>query len=264
MADNKRKRKKQQSRNQQQNSKSGYGDPNMITRFLSDTADDVETRLSLLAQQKLQAADLERFKSDLLTKLKRVPYSQPRDPSRHNKTFYDRLEAANALGVILHPETLRSLFECRLLKDIGEADRELEQKGLSVTRHPLKCHSLLISELDRHEKTILAMLETHGISPALMAGHFAQIDREKMRQLRTLSLSRFPGSRKKLFRGRVKETLAAEENTYWTLKTVCTPHRLPDRFLRRLAQLVVAPPDVTEMLDEQEIALSRAITRRKR
>src|ERR1700674_1023347 len=56
---------------------------NPLVGFLGESPDDVDSRLWQIAQQLSQKPfDAKRFRADLLLKLRRVPYSEPRDPDR--------------------------------------------------------------------------------------------------------------------------------------------------------------------------------------
>jgi hypothetical protein len=231
-----------------------------LTAFL-EASDAADSRLSQLARQlSRQPFDLNHFREELLNKLKRVPYSQPREPVRHKYTFFDRLKANGALSVFLRTSTLYKIRKWLLLREIISTDRDLEHKNLSVERYSLRFHQVLTSELSRHEKAIICAISKYKAELRWLEEYLSAIDQEKMRQLRILCLSRWPESRKALLKKHQKEDVAVEVGIFELLKELFAKV-LPDRFLRRLTQLVCAPPDVNEISNEQDEALRLALTR---
>lgn len=233
-----------------------------LSALLQVDPDHSESRLWRLAQQmSSRPVDLGRFRADVLTKLRRVAYSQPRDPHRRKYTFYDRIKTAGILPVFLCKSTLRGISEWLMLRDIVRTDRELEDKRLSVERHPLRFHSSMTLELSRHERAVTALMLKHRVEKQWAEEYLSAVGREGMRQLRILCLSRWPGSRESLLGKYRHEEVAAEVGIFDLLKG-CVGHALSDRFLRRLAQLVCAPLDAREISNERDEALRRALERR--
>jgi hypothetical protein len=210
-----------------------------LTAFLEES-DAADSRLSRLALQiSRQPVDLNDFRAELLNKLRRVPYSQPRDAHKHKYTFLDRLKAKRALSVFLRTSTLHGIRQWLLLRDIIRTDRELECKKLSVERYPLRFHSFLTSELSRHELAISAAISKYKVEQQWLDEYLSAVDREKMRQLRILCLSRWPGLRESLLEKHRDEDVAAQIGIFDLLKQ-CFGNTLKHRFLRRLTQLVCA------------------------
>jgi hypothetical protein len=233
-----------------------------LTIFL-EAGDADDSRLSRLARQlSRQPVDLNHFREELLNKLKRVPYSQPRDLDRHKPTFFDRLKVKGALSVVLRTSTLHGIRKWLLLREIISTDRDLERKNLSVDRYSLRFHQVLTSELSRHEKAIIRAISNYKADRRWLDEYLSAVDGEKMRQLRILCLSRWPGSRKALLKKHQKEDVVVEIGIFELLKQLFA-NVLPDRFLRRLTQLVCAPPDVNEISNERDEALRLALTRRQ-
>lgn len=94
-----------------------------------------------------------------------------------------------------------------------------------------------------------------------MNEYLSVVNREKIRQLRILCLSRWPGSRESLLEEYRDEDLAAAVGIFRLLKERFQ-NILSDRFLRRLSQLICARPDANEISNERDEALRRAIERR--
>ena len=231
-----------------------------LAAFL-EARDEDDSRLWRLAQQLFkQPFDLDHFRAELLSKLQRVPYSQPQNPDRHKYTFHDRMKAAGALSVFLRTSTLRRIREWLLLADIISLDRDLERKHLSVERYPLRFHSFLTSELSRHERAIIAAISKYKVDRHSLDEYLTAVDREKMRQLRILCLSRWRGSRESLLGDHRNEYLVAEVGIFKLLKR-CLANTLSDRFLRRLAVLLCAPPDAMSISEERDEACRKALAR---
>lgn len=233
-----------------------------LTAFL-EAGDAADSRLSRLARQlSRQPFDLNHFREELLNKLKRVPYSQPRDLDRHKYTFFDRLKAKGALSVFFRKSTLHGIRNWLILREIIRTDRDLERKNLSVERYSLHFHQVLTSELTRHEKAIIRAISKYKAERRWLNEYLSAVDEEKMRQLRILCLSRWPGTRKDLLKKHKKEDVVAEVGIFELLKEL-SANVLPDRFLRRLTQLVCASSDVNEISNERDEALRLALTRRQ-
>lgn len=233
-----------------------------LTAFLEED-DASDSRLSRLARQlSKQPVDQNHFRAELLNKLQRVPYSQPKNPHKHKYTFLDRLKAKRALSVFLHTSTLRGIRDWLLLRDILRTDRDLECKNLSVERFPLRFHRVLTSELSRHQKAIIRAISKYKVEQRWLDEYLSAVDRENMRQLRILWLSRWPGLRESLLEKHRDEDVTAEIGIFELLEQLFS-NVLPNRFLRRLTQLVCAPPDVNEISNERDEALRLALTRRQ-
>jgi len=207
--------------------------------------------------------DLNHFRAELLNKLRRVPYSQARFPDQHKDTFYERMEAAGALRVFLRTTTLRGIWHWLVLRDSVRTDRELESKHLSMERYPLRFHSFLSKELFRHERAIWAAISEYKVDERWLDDYLSAIVRENMRQLRILCLSKWPGSREPLLGKHREEELVAAVGIFYLLKR-CFAGALPDRYLRRLTQLVCSPPDAKEISEERDEALEAELKRRRR
>ncbi len=234
---------------------------NPLTQYLEEER-DADSRLSRLAQQmSRRPVDLNRCRAELLDKLRRVPYSQPRDPDRRKKTFHDRMKRDRALPAFLRTSTLCRIWGWLLLRDIIRTDRELENRKLSIERCPLHFHSFLTSELSRHERAITAGISKYKIDEGWLNEYLSAVNREKMRQLRILSLSRWPGLRGPLLEGFRDEGMTAEVGIFEVLKQ-CFAGALSDRFRRRLSQLVCAPPGANSISNERDEALRMALARR--
>jgi len=232
-----------------------------LTVFLND-ADEADTRLSRLARQiSRQPLDLNLFRAELLDKLHRVPYTQPRDPNRRKYTFYERMKAIGILSVFLRATTLREIWDWLVLRDSVRTDRELESKHLSVERYPLRFHSLLSDELFRHERKILAAISKYKVNERWLDDYLSAVVTANMRQLRILCLSKWPGSREPLLEKHTEEDVVARIGIFDLLQQ-CFAKPLPDRFLHRLTGLICSPPDVKEISHEQDEALRRALERR--
>lgn len=232
-----------------------------LTVFLND-ADEADTRLSRLARQiSRQPMDLNHFRAELLDKLKRVSYTQPRFPDQHKYTFYELMKSKRALRVFLRATTLRGVWNWLVLRDIVRTDRELETKKISAERYPLRFHSFLSKELFRHERAILAAISKYKVDERWMDEYLSAVVTENMRQLRILCLSRWPGSREPLLEKHTDEDVVAGIGVFDLLEQRFAK-MLPDRFLRRLTQLVCAPPDRNEISNEKDEALRIALLRR--
>ena len=166
------------------------------------------------------------------------------------------------MSVFLRASTLHRIRDWLLLRDIIRTDRELECKKLSVERYSLRFHSFLTSELSRHESAIIRAISKYKVDQRWLDEYLSAVDREKMRQLRILCLSRWPGSRKALLQKHQKEDVVAEIGIFELLEQLFS-NVLPNRFRRRLTQLVCAPPDVNKISNERDEALRLALTRRR-
>ncbi|HLW99796.1 MAG TPA: hypothetical protein VKR82_14200 [Candidatus Acidoferrales bacterium] len=244
--------------------------PHPLETFL-EQLDDSDSRIWLLARQmSREPFDVNCFHAELLDKLQRTPYVQagaaiyfcPKNPDKHKYTFYDRLKSARALSVFLRTSTLRRIREWLLLRDIVRTDRELERKHLSVERYPLRFHSFLTSELSRHERAITAAISKYKVEQHWLDEYLSAVDREKMRQLRILCLSRWPRSREDLVGRHNNEDLVAAIGIFELLEQ-CFAKALPIRFVRRLTQLVCAPPEANEISNDRDDALLQALKRRQ-
>jgi hypothetical protein len=172
------------------------------------------------------------------------------------------MKAARVLLVFFRTSTLRRIWGWLLLRDIILTDRELENKKLTIELCPVRFHSSLISELSRHERAVIAGASKYKVDQHRLDEYLSAVDGEKMRQLRILSLSRWPGLRGPLLEGFRDEDVTAQVGIFRLLKQ-CFAGALSDRFLRRLSQLVCAPPDANSISSERDEALRMALARRR-
>lgn len=250
------------SRRRVDNARKNTALPNPLIAYLEEL-DDIDSRLARVAHQKSkESLDLKSLRADLLDRLRRVYYSQPRDPNRRKRTFHDRLKSKGQLSVFLRTSTLHEIRNWLLLRDIIRTDRELKSQKLSVARYPLRFHSFLTSELSRHENAITKAISKYKVDERWLGEYLSGVDHEKMRQLRQLCLSRWPGDRGALLKEYRDENLAAQIGILTSLKQ-SFDRTLPDRFVRRLTQLVCANSDVEKIDYNRDEALRVALSRRK-
>jgi hypothetical protein len=231
--------------------------------FLSQSTDDGDSRLLRIAQTThADTSDIERLRTELIQKLKRLEYPQPIERSiyRHKKTFYQRLETAEALPALLEPSTLKKIYRCLLIRKIVAEDRRLADKRLSIRQYPLRFHAHLAKEVERHLDQVRSLTQKHKVPDSYLKTYFDVTENRLMHELRLLALSRWPGSRKELLSGRRDEQLTTDEAIFWRLKITLARHPFSSRFLRQLSKLISAPADVKEL--SNDLALYRAITRR--
>lgn len=235
---------------------------NPLIAYLQDPDDD-NSQLARVAHQKSKESfDPKSFRADLLDRLRRVYYSEPkRDGKPRKHTFYDRLQSYGVLPVFLRTSTLHEIQKWLQLRDIIRTNEELESKKLSVAGYPLRFHSSFTTELTRHENEIAKAISKHNVDKRCLDDYLSGVDREKMRQLRQLCSSRWPGDRGALLETHREEDLAAEIGIFELLRQLFDS-ALPDRFLRRLTQLVCAPPDVGEIDYNRDEALRTALRRK--
>lgn len=233
-----------------------------LTSFSREPADG-ESRLERVATQILKRpVELYHLRADLLDKLHSVPYSQSIDPNRRKDTFYDKMTKAGALRVFLHASTLKGISQWLLLREIVRTDRDLESDNLSSEGYPLRFHNRLVSEFSRHENALTKILSKHKVNEQWLSRYFLAINEEKMRQLRLVCYSRFPGSRELLLGPHRNEDLLTEIGIFDLLKQRFKKP-LPVRLLRRLSVLICSPPNSKEVSVEQEEALRKSLARRR-
>lgn len=230
-----------------------------LRQFIEETAPQGE-RLSQVALQVFERPfDIAGFRSALEEKLRQVPYSKPRDPDRHTITFYDRLNRGGALAIFLCTATLEEIHAWLLVRDAIAADRDLQRLRLSAARLPLRSHEKLFNEFERHEREICALISPQEARAPWFEQYLERVDQEKVRQLRPLIASRFSGSRESLIGRHRSENLAAEIGVFEVLSHKM-PDSVPERVLRRLAQLVCAPPNTVDISEERDDALRKALS----
>jgi hypothetical protein len=243
--------------------------------FLDRNEDDYETRLDFIARQfAKQPFDVTAFRGELVAKLRRLPYLSPHSAVAAPKTFYQILSEAGVLKVLLHSDTLRELWKCLLLRKIVARDRELEDKGMAVSGHPLKFHE---QEARKIYKDLITIREitaryhahelTHDLEEKLSQEFRNHID------LALHVRSKYQGSRAELLGGRPKselsteprdEGLASQMATYRTLQPKLQNARTEKKgisgiFLCQLSELIGAPPDVQSLNNGESLA--KALTR---
>jgi hypothetical protein len=245
------------------NHRSVLSSSNPLVSYLGESPDDVDSRLWQLAHQlSRQPFDANAFRDILLAKLRRVPYSQRSDPNRHKKTFHDVVKMHHALATLFHKTTLCEIWGWLLLRDIIKTDREFEFQRLSVEKYPLRFHSFLATELSRHERAVRKAIKDNNVDEHRMDRYLSVVNREYIGHRHICLLSRFPGSRRMLLQKGVKEDITAQERIYQLLKARLRRSPLPDRFLRRLTQLVCAEPDIKAISDHRDDALRKNLERR--
>jgi len=237
---------------------------NPLIIFLNESADDVDSRLWRIAQTcSQQLFDVDRFRADLLAKLKRVPYSEPRDPKDKEalETFYDRLQAHRALSILLRTSTLRDIWRWLLLRETIKTDRELEYRKESAERCPVRFHTSLMTELLRHQRLVRTAIKKYNVDEHQMDTYLTMVNRQCVEHLRVYFLSRFPGSRKSLLGNGLKEALTAQTAVVRLLKLRYHRNPFSERFLRRLAQIICAPSDIREISSDCDDALRKSLER---
>ena len=223
-------------------------EPNPLTVFLEQSPDGNQSRLREVAQRiAAQPFDLDRFRTNVVAKLKRFSYPQPPERDQHKKTFYDHLEVAKSLPVFWRPSNLRKMWDCLLLAQIVAEDRELEEKHLSVEKYPLAFYCDLADELLRHEKSISEIHQKYSVEASWMDNYLSLVLHQGLEPLRIVALSRFPGSRKEVLGGRRSNHTAVQEALFWTLKKCLKNSDLSDRFFQQLSVLISAPDNVKQL-----------------
>ncbi len=242
--------------------RSALSSSNLLVAFLSESPDDVDSRLWQLAQQmSRQPFDVNVFRVNLLTKLQRVPYSGSSDLSKNKKTFYDHLHTRHVLSTLLNKNTLREIWGWLLIREIIKTDRDLENRKETVAKYPLRFHSFLMTELSRHERVIRTAIKHYKVDEQVMDRYLSMVNREFLWHRHIHSLSRFPGSREILVRKGLKEDISVQEGIFRFLKARLRRISLPDRFLRRLTQLICAGPEITEINPYRDDALRKSLER---
>lgn len=248
---------------------------NPLDWFLNQKEGDYETRLDFIARQfAAQPFNVTAFRSELIAKLRRLPYLSPNSVVVAPTTFHQILKKARVLDVLLHPDTLRALWKCLLLKKIVARDRELDEKGLAVSDHPLKFHERMAR---KSYKDLVAIREIASTNDA----HELTRDlEEKLSQefrkhidLALHKMPRYQGNRAELLVGRPHielstqprdEERASQMATYRTLLPKLQNARteklgISGIFLCQLSELIGAPPDAQLLSDGQSLA--KALTR---
>jgi hypothetical protein len=243
---------------------------NPLDWFLDRNEDDYETRLDFIARQfTKEPFDVAAFRGELVAKLLRLPYLSPHSAVAAPKTFHQILSDAGVLNVLLHSNTLRELWKCLLLRKIVARDRELEDKGMAVSGHPLKFHE---QEARKIYKDLITIREitaryhahelTHNLEEKLSQEFRNHID------LALHVLPKYQGSRAELLGGRPKselsteprdEGLASQMATYRTLQPKLQNARTKKKgisgiFLCQLSELIGARPNVQSLNNGESLA----------
>jgi hypothetical protein len=243
--------------------------------FLGQKEDDYETQLDVIARQfAVQSFNATAFRRELIAKLMRLRYLSPHADVLAPKTFHQILKEARVLGVLLHRDTLLELWKCLLVKEIVANDRYLKTMGLAVSRHPLKFHQKMATELYKCLLAIQALAATYD-AHELTQDLDKKIGQEFRKHIHlALHMKRkYQGSRAELLGGLPSkklptdlrdEELASRMAVYRTLQPKLKNTRREARgisgnFLCQLSELIGAPPGV-RLLSNGE-SLARALTR---
>jgi hypothetical protein len=213
--------------------------------------------------------DAASFRRDLVAKLKRLKYPQPERPG-NDKTFEEKLAAAGVLDALLHPETLRALWKCILIRTIAERDRELAAEGKDVTGEPLKSQYRAADQMKDDLKALERIQNTYAPEESIEK-IYSIVERKYRDMIKKAILSEHRRSRTELLTGRPRtgllnviksEQLASNIAIYRVLERALRPASPKNRsgiFLCQLAELISAEPNVRALGDG--LTLSKALER---
>jgi hypothetical protein len=227
--------------------------------FLKWTEDEGESRLTFLAREvSAELFDANVFRKDLSRKLTTLHYPQPdRERSFGKKTFYEILEHAGVLGLLLQEEILKGLWKCRLLKDLFKRDSEMREKGMSLEAKPLAEHKRKVRKIQKDLRTLDRIASDYGLQADLVKV-IEKVAGECIRAWRPIMTARYPGSKAEVILSRPSKELSAgvrSEDTaiqaiiYRELKqrlqTKDTKRKgISDIFLCQLSELIWEGPDI--------------------
>ena len=249
------------------NSKTSVMASSPLSRYLEHIFQPEESRLATIATEIAQEPfDENRFRNEIIEKLRSLRYPQPEERPTDNDTFYERLNKAGCLKIVLSHSTLLEIWQCMLIPRIVARDRYLEKEHLSAVGYPLTFHRKLVREARKRLKEIDGLEAQFGPT-AWLDKYRKNLDHQFHENIILDLLSRrYTGSREELLSGQSKsqlghvpwdEQLAAKVAVYWILRTrLLETSRISDRFIMQLSLLLNA--QLGEKL-ESEDALRHAI-----
>lgn len=236
--------------------------------FLGQMFDANESRLAFLAHKTAtKTFDAMVFRTELITKLKRLYYPQP-DPERGEgkKTFHEILEDAGVIEVLLHEEVLRGLWQRRLLKDLFERDDDLRKKNMSMEGVPISEHWKKVRKIQKDMKILEKLAKEYRMETS-MAECYEKVAGECVKAWRPIMTTRYPDSKAEVILSHPSEELSSSVKSEGTavqaiiylwlknkLQTKSNRRRgISDIFLCQLSELIWANPAVRSLSDGETI-----------
>jgi len=247
-----------------------------LDAFLDVIGGAYESLLAYVAtEMSKEPMRLPSLRKQLREKFQRVRYPYP-EGLKNKKTFYEVLQEANVLSVLFSRDVLTELWKCLQVKAIVERVEDLQRTEKTFTGFLLKFHRMMKTEIMRHRKAVTAIAKTYGARDAL-AHYRPMLIREYYQHAKWLNIHGGTG-RKQFLLGAATYTptgpvprdtqLATQIAIYWVLdwafsKSSGRKKGINDLFVRMLAQLIEAPPNVSELRSDSD-NLRKAIMRHNR
>jgi hypothetical protein len=209
-----------------------------------------------------QPVNVDKFRTALENKLKRLPYPYPQEGPKVRRTFWEWLSARGAIEAVLEAETLSQIIAGLQLVKVVEVDERLEKERLSGHKLPLKFHRAVIRELKCHGKRIDALQRKYRVPEEWFSQYDFDIGKQEIKETMAIAATKWPGSAKKDIMGTGWSTdLEASLRVYQILANRLAGIQVSDRCLRILAVIIASPHDRPRVTPE---ALQRALARRKK